>query len=202
MIEESMKVTKQEAATQQLETAIKLFFENQSLISAHTLSGAAYGILEGIYKNNRTEILNRQLERSKAPSNVHSSWNEELSMRFKKEDQKEVFKYLNKTQNFFKHADKDHNDTCEFSREECANRIITTIRNYTLVFEKTTKAMNICYYWFIFLNPTMSKEGSSDLEIIATNPCCQNLAEDSATNQIVAGYESLKSQCPHLFAQP
>jgi len=53
-------VTKQEAAAAQIETAIKLHFENRDQISAYTLASAAIGILKGIYKNKRSSILDRQ----------------------------------------------------------------------------------------------------------------------------------------------
>ena len=93
-------VTKREAATCQLETAIKLFLENRDLISAYTLCCAADGILEGIYRNERGEILKNRLDQSIVPGGLRFSWGEEVEIRIKPEHQKEVFLVLNSAQNF------------------------------------------------------------------------------------------------------
>ncbi len=53
-------VAKRQAAVAQLETAIKLFFENRDLVSAFTLTAAADGILEGIWQNERTDHQERR----------------------------------------------------------------------------------------------------------------------------------------------
>ena len=131
MFDEEMKVSKRQAATRQLETAIKLFLENRDLISAYTLCCAADGILEGIYQNDRAEILDRQREQLTEPSDFRFSWKEEWEIRIKPEHRKEIFQRLNKAQNFFKHADKDHDDSYEFKGwEQTGIRIFSAVTNY------------------------------------------------------------------------
>ena len=185
MVKAKKKVTKQEAATYQLETAIKLFFENRDLISAYTLCCAADGILEGIYKNNRTEILSRQRERLTNPSNFCFSWREEWEILFKPEYQKEGFRLLNKPQNFLKHADKDPDSTYDFNWDLHGLRILGTVRNYKLVFGKITEAMNIFFIWYAVLNPHLLKKESPISETIAANSDCQNLLKRCPYSKIV-----------------
>ena len=124
MTSKKTTITKQEAARSQLETAIKLYFENRDLISAYTLCSAANGILEGIYENEREIIIAKQLDRHSEPTEIQYSWNEEWEMRFKPEYLIESFRLLNATQNFLKHADKDHDSIHEYDDwEETGARI-------------------------------------------------------------------------------
>ena len=202
MSEGKKRVTKREAATCQLETAVKLFLENRDLISAFTLCCAADGILEGIYKNERTAILSRQHNQSSDPSNFRFSWKEEWEIRLKPEYKKEGFRLLNAPQNFFKHADKDHDSFYEFKdRELTGLRIFMTIDNYKFVFGEITKAMNVFFVWYGVLNPTYLAEGSPLLSALAANPDCQNLTASHSHEELAAiGYSNLKSNCPELFS--
>ena len=100
MSEKMVSVTQKKAATCQLETTIKLFMENRDLISAYTLCCAADGVLEGIYVNQRDEILGKQRDKSVSPSSMHFSWAEEMEIRIKPEYRNEVFRALNAPQHF------------------------------------------------------------------------------------------------------
>lgn len=137
-------VTKRAAATAQLETAIKLYFENLDLISAYTLCVAADGILEGIYRNKRAEILKHHRDKIENPEDFRFSWAEECEIRIKPQHRREAFQHLNKSQNFFKHADKDHDDILEFADVELTGaRIFSAITNFHLVFQDITPAMSV-----------------------------------------------------------
>ena len=85
MVEKRVIVSKEMAATCQLETSIKLFLENRDLISAYTLCSAADGILEGIYENKRDQILKHQRVRSATSGSLRFSWAEEVKSRIKPE---------------------------------------------------------------------------------------------------------------------
>ena len=147
MSERKKRVTKREAATCQLETAIKLFLENRDLISAYTLCCAADGILEGIYKNERTAILRRQHNQSADPSNFRFSMRELWEICLKPEHQKEGFRLLNLPQNFFKHADRDHDSFYEFKDRELPGlRIFIAVYQYNLVFWRNHKGDECVLY--------------------------------------------------------
>ena len=195
------EVTKRDAATCQLETAIKLLLENRDLISAYTLCCAADGILEGIYENERVEILARQRERLEDPEDFRFSWREEWEIRFKPEHQREGFRLLNAAQNFFKHADRDHDGVHEFEDwEQTGFRMFFAVTNYNLVFGKITPAMNVFFTLFAILHPNLLGENNPLLSEIRANPDCHNLEARYSQAEVASiGYSNLKSLCPELF---
>lgn len=194
-------VTKKEAATVQLETAIKLFFENRDLISAYTLCSAANGILEGIYKKERSTIMARQYGDSGDATKFRFSWNEEWEIRLKPEHIKEGFRLLNAAQNFFKHAESDHDATHEFKDwEETGIKIFGAVTNYNLVFGEISPAMNIFFTVYIILHPNFLTEDNPLFEHIVGNPLCKNAIERFSQSEIAAiGYSNLEKACPELF---
>lgn len=204
MDEKKTKVTKRQAATSQLETSIKLFLENRDLISAYTLCCAADGILEGIYQNEREEILRRQHESLTDPVDFRFSWKEEWMIRIKPEHRRETFQLLNKAQNFFKHADNDHRSHYEFrDREQTGFRIFFAVTNYNLIFGEVTSPMNVFFTLHAILNPNVLAEGNPLLDAICTNSDWMNLVAKFSPEDVAAiGYSNLKSSCPELFVQP
>ena len=204
MAHKRVTVTKSETATCQLETAIKLFLENRDLISAYTLCCAADGILEGIYRNERDQILKKQLDQSIAPGGLRFSWGEEVEIRIKLEHQKEMFRVLNSAQNFFKHADKDHDSSYQFPDWELTGvRLITTVMNYNLVFREITPAMNLYFTLYAIVNPGLLAEGNPLLDVMASMPDIKAMSKCLSREDIAAiGYSTLKSICPKLFEQP
>ena len=176
--EKMVTVSKAEAATCQLETAIKLYLENRDLISAYTLCCAADGILEGIYKNERDEILKNQIDQSVTPDRSRLSWAEEVEAQIKPEHRKEVFRKLHAPQNFFKHADRDHDSSYQFPDWELTGvRLVTTIMNYNIVFRKLTVAMNLYGSLYAMLNPDLLEEGSPLLDTMAALPDVKAMSE-------------------------
>jgi len=194
-------VTKRQAATSQLETAIKLFLENRDLISAYTLCCAADGILEGIYTNDRMEILSRQREQLHEPTNFRFSWKEEWEIRIKSAHQKEAFQLLNQAQNFFKHADKDPRASYEFNGwEQTGIRIFFAITNYKLIFGEVTVPMNLYFCLYTIRKPNLLADGNPLLDVIAANRDEMELLAKFSQKQIATmWYSALKSNCPELF---
>lgn len=204
MTESRVTVSKRDAATYQLETAIKLYLENRDLISAYTLCCASDGILEGIYKNKRDEILQRQRNEGTSLESVDFSWGEVLECQIRPEYRKEVYRMITAPQNFFKHADRDHDSSQEFADWEMTGvRIIMTVRNYNIVFGETTAAMNVYGAWYAMLNPDLLVEGSPLLDTLAILPDVKAMSEGLTREDISAiGYSALKANCPGLFKQP
>ena len=83
-----MDVSKIDAATAQIKTAIRLYFEDRDPISVHTLATAAGEIIALICKARGIASM-----RADFLSNIRP------------ERQKEIIDALNKARNFFKHAD-------------------------------------------------------------------------------------------------
>ena len=92
-----MKFTKAEVATRQLDTAIKLFFNAGDVVSVHTLAAASATVFADI------------LEKSGEPS-----WRQEIIKNNPGLTEKQVITILREAQNFFKHADRDHDESFEF----------------------------------------------------------------------------------------
>jgi hypothetical protein len=90
------RVTKLDAARRQLRTAIRLFFEEGDEVSIYTLTAASH------------EILRRLVEAKGGGSFMKDS------DFIKPESKKEYIDFLNRPQNFFKHADRDPNGVLDF----------------------------------------------------------------------------------------
>lgn len=95
-------VSKIDAARRQIETAVNLFFSYADPVSIHTLASAAYNILNDISDNRRAEI--RHIRKG-------------LLERVKPEHYKEVLRHLRSAENFFKHADKDPEESYSLNPE-------------------------------------------------------------------------------------
>ena len=79
MVQETM-ITKMEAAETQLETAIKLFFENRDHLSCLTLVSASREITDDLCEKQKDKIYNAELERLGDPQKVRLSFREELKI--------------------------------------------------------------------------------------------------------------------------
>ena len=203
MAEKTLPVTKKEAATCQLETAIKLFLENRDLISAYTLCCAADGILEGIYGNERDEILKRQRDQSMTPDSLHFSWGEELENRIRPEHWNEVVRVLNAPQNFFKHADRDHDSFYQFPAWE-ADWSTDCYDSHQLQLSYWGNHPGDERVLHSVCDPKSRSvaEGNPLLDALAARPDFKTMSEGLSRKDIAAiGYYALKYNCPGLFEQ-
>jgi len=97
-----MKLDKMEIAYRQGLTAIEMFFEEKDPVSIHTLAAAAYNILRDIsVKDNTGRMILKQKSLELIAPEYHKEWTE----------------HVNKFENFFKHADRDHKIEIEFNPE-------------------------------------------------------------------------------------
>jgi hypothetical protein len=99
-MEKSVVISKLDAAKRQLEMVIRLYFSNGELVSIHTLTAAAYNIIHDVNK-----------KRGGTPMMVK----DQIKDHVKPEYQKMVMDKINKAENFFKHADRDHKTTLDFN---------------------------------------------------------------------------------------
>lgn len=97
----SISVTKLDAARRQIETAILLYFNERDVLSIHTLSAAAQGILH---------VLAKRAGKS-------TPMKESLSAGIPGELRRKVEAALRGPQNFLKHADRDPDGELRFSPE-------------------------------------------------------------------------------------
>jgi len=103
----------------QLDTAIKLFFENLDHLSCYTLAAVSREITDDLCEKQKSELYRAELERLGDPQRVRLSFRDEMEILIKPEHRKEVMRLLKKAQNFLKHADRDHDKELEdISAEE------------------------------------------------------------------------------------
>src|SRR6516162_2173251 len=100
-------ITKINAAERQLNTAIRLFFENTDHLSSYTLAIASREITDDILATKRDEVFRRESERLGDPAKVRLSYRDRLRDLVKPEYHKDAIKLFNRRQNFLKRANKD-----------------------------------------------------------------------------------------------
>src|SRR5208283_1424597 len=100
-------ITKIDAAERQLNTAIRLFFENRDHLSSYALAVASREVTDGVIKSRDSELYHRELARLGDPLKVRLSYREELKVLIKREFYEDFLRLDRKWQNFLKHACKD-----------------------------------------------------------------------------------------------
>ena len=96
----TFEVSKLDAVRRQLDTAIGLYFDERDPVSIHTLAAAAYDVLRGVNS-----------KRGGSPMALK----ERMLNYVRKEHIPKVRRALNEAQNFFKHADRDHDQLLSFN---------------------------------------------------------------------------------------
>lgn len=126
------QITKLDAARHQLETAIRLLFEQADPVSVHTLAHASFGILKGIAEHRKE---GRVLDVAK-----------ELASRGKNG---EFWNGFNRTGNFFKHGDKDPDGVLSGTPEEENEALISlAVELYRNLACLVTPAIESFYLWW------------------------------------------------------
>lgn len=167
-------ITKAEAAERQLNTAIRLFFENRDHLSSYALAFASREVTDAVIKSQRPEIYERELARVGDPLKVRLSYWEEMTEVLIDKDKfakickgnfDKNFKTLhNKWQNFFKHADKDPAGQIEsFTAKQVALVIMLAIKNYILLTERWTTEMATFFVWFTLAEPQLVESAPVDV---------------------------------------
>jgi hypothetical protein len=153
---DKIKVSKIEAAHQQLEMAISLWFNDEDFVSTHTLASAAHQVLSDLCKNKKDFITVKQ-----GLIEIGSQISEDLKRRMIKE--------LNEAQNFFKHADKDNSP--DISIEYKPIHTEAFIWDACLLYQKTagimTVPMRIMNIWVWMTNvEKLSIKSEADQKIL------------------------------------
>jgi len=132
-----VKIKKIHAAKEQIETAIRLFFDGGSVVSVHTLASAAFTILRDISKKNDGEFAF------------------EVNVSIKPEYRKYFWDKVNGSANFFKHADKDPDPNSEVTFNEMTNelKIILCCQGYKEIAGDVSPVMNAFRNWMLTFYP-------------------------------------------------
>jgi hypothetical protein len=142
-------ITKTKAAEMQLNTAIRLFFENVDHLSSYTLAAASREITDALCEKQTDKIFQREVERLGDAQKVHLSFREELKQLIKPEYLAEALTLSRKRQNWLKHADRDPFDEGDdISVDELGYVIFFGIQNYVLLMQRLTPEMAVFFHWF------------------------------------------------------
>ena len=148
MNDRSVFLTKFEVAERQLNQAIRLFFEEGDSVSIHTLAEAASQILYDLRsKTGATSFLR------------DSDW-------IREDHKKEWLAILSKSRNFFKHADRDADQTHEFNEAFNHFSLIDAVSMYMHSKHAWTPETALFMGWLSVVHPNLVKE-NSDLAIIS-----------------------------------
>jgi len=166
-------ITKTKAAEQQLNTAIRLFFENRDHLSSYALAVASREVTDGVIKSRRQELYQRELARVGDPQKVRLSYWEEINILIDKDKFDKNYKdkfgmnfkgFHNRWQNFLKHADNYPDAEIEpFTAKLLALVIIFAIKNYVLLTQQWTTEMKIFFAWFALAEPQLLKSAPEDV---------------------------------------
>jgi len=135
------EVNKLDAAVRQLREAILLFFERRDTIAIHTLAAASHQILAdiasrcqigGILKNN--PLIRPEKKKD---------WND----------------LVNKSQNFFKHADRDSNAVLEFHPSITPFFLLDAVSIFQQLTDDTSQEQRVFLSWFVAKYPDFLVDG-------------------------------------------
>ena len=127
-----LKVAKLDAARRQLETAVRLYFSEADPVSIHTLTSAAYQVLSDVNRARRgAPMLKEQI-----PTWVRPDATAEAKRR------------INEAANFFKHADRDHDEVLEFSEGQTELLLYDAVQKYRELTGETVPVLGVYNAWF------------------------------------------------------
>lgn len=132
----SLTVSKLDAAKRQLETFIRLYFSSGDPVAMHTLAAAAFNVIRDLNK-----------KRGGAPT-----IQEKLFDNVRPEHHKSLREKLAEAQNFFKHADRDHDATLEFNPEFAKLIAMDACSKYTELTGESPPLFQIFNGWMMITN--------------------------------------------------
>ena len=136
----NITISKLDAAKRQLETVIRLYFFDGDPVSIHTLTSAAYNVIRDINAKRGGDPM---LVKDKAIEFV------------KPEYRKEFRDSINKAENFFKHADRDHDQTLDFNPDQSQMLMFDAMSAYSALTGETPALFKVFQAWIVCSKPEM-----------------------------------------------
>jgi len=175
-----MEISKVEAASRLLDTAIRLFFEGADAVAVHSLAAASLNIFSDLAEHGG------------------NSWRAHLG-----DDSKlsapEAKRVLNSAWNFFKHADRDPDGTLQFEEIDSEHLMFVAILECGDL-QTTSCCMQAFQLWYIAAHPDyFPKSESVFLDAMKVFPGLENL---SSRTRIRRGHDFLEEHCPPCALLP
>ena len=176
-------ITKIDAAERQLNTAIRLFFENVDHLSSYTLAVASREITDDLLGKNRDDSFRKDLEKLGEPIKRRRSYRERFRDLIKPEYYKDAVTLFNRRKNFLKHADRDPDaEMDDLSAKELALSIGFSIWNFNLLTGRQSREMAIFFCWLGAAEPHLFNLSTDPLShaILEFRKTCSDDPYDSA----------------------
>jgi hypothetical protein len=188
-------ITKLDAAERQLNTSIRLFFENRDHLSSYALTAASREITDDLVEKKSGEIFQRELARLGDPTKVRLSFREEFCNLINQEHHKKALKLIRQWQNFLKHADNDPDcEMDDLSPKALALNITFACWNFRLLTNRSTGEMTKFVIWFYSAHPEYTKLSTDPLSVAfaQSQEACPDDPYDSAVFEAI--YYSLSDK--------
>jgi hypothetical protein len=150
---EIVRVSKMDSARRQIVTGIWLWFKSADIVSVHTLTGAAFGILSDLSHHRK---LGRPMPF------------DEKFMPPEKELQKKIRNVLKSDETFFKHARNDQDNIHELPTQWTETYILTAVRAYGTLKEKDERLhplMDLFVFWSALRHPDLWEGNSPPISV-------------------------------------
>ena len=148
-------VTRFDAVSEQISSAIRMFFLWDELVSAVTLAGAAERVLSDLQPQDGIIGVDAHSIRSM------------INLYIKEEHHKDAAKLFRKDYDFFRHADRNiTQNNYELRESSVAWLIFISVVAFEFLGQKKTMEMRAFAWWFMATNPNWLKANAPDLPLI------------------------------------
>ncbi len=132
-MDKSLTISKLDAAKRQLETFMRLYFNGGDPVAMHTLTAAASGVIQDLN------------ERRGGPPTLTKQMFENV----KPGKRPMLAKKLKEAQNYFKHADRDHEATLEFNPDSTELMALDACQTYKEMSGEWPPLFAVFYGWMM-----------------------------------------------------
>jgi hypothetical protein len=146
-LREKIVVTKLDVGRRQLRTAIRLWFQDADPVPVHTLAYAAYEIIHVLSKKRDPYRDTLIFDADMIKDEYLRDWN----------------KKIRKSANFFKHADRDSEDSLEFMPSLTLLFLVAAVSGLRHMKEEPNAEEQTLFYWLCFHHPDWIKPDISKL---------------------------------------
>lgn len=139
-MKKALQISKLDVAKRQIETAIRLYFFAGDPVSLHTLTAAAYNVVRDVNTKRGGDPM---------------LFKDQIFDYIKPEYEKMLRKKINEAENFFKHADRDHEATLEFNPDQTEIMMLDVCIQYYKLTGESPPLFVAFRMWFMANNQAL-----------------------------------------------
>jgi hypothetical protein len=180
-------ISRMEGIRNQLDSAVRVYFLWDDLVSAITLAGAAERVLSDMQPQDG--IMGADAYSIRSIINLY----------IKPEHQKDAAKLFRKDYDFFRHADRDSVTHYELHENAADFLLMTTIRSFQFLGQKSTPAMRAFIWWFMAKYPHLVKKDAPHRQLASK---MRENAKNLSKKEYFAAFMSAVAPKPLSIAFP